>query len=155
MIRVSQLGLAVGMALSAAAAHADPASAALYQRLFKPNVPEQFRTDALAFALASAWQARGCQVEPALAEVMAAGLARETDVARFEQKLGLVADAGCGGGCANPAGRSTIRARRRSRCRIDRKRGRGSIQQHARGGWGTGICRVLSDRLPAKASVSG
>ncbi|MFO1496018.1 MAG: hypothetical protein U1F26_15320 [Lysobacterales bacterium] len=102
MIRVSQLGLAVGMALSAAAAHADPASASLYQRLFKPNVPEQFRTDALAFALASAWQARGCQVEPALAEVMAAGLARETNVARFEQKLGLVADAGCGAGAQTP-----------------------------------------------------
>lgn len=93
----SQLSVALAIGLISTSAHADSSSASnsLYQRLFKPNVSEQIRTDALAFALATAWQARGCEAPQEVAEVMAAGLAREADAASFQRKLDVVAQVGC------------------------------------------------------------
>lgn len=109
MILKPRLPLALGLAL-AVGASAQAAPSGLYQKLFKPGIPDQMRSDALGFALAAAWQARGCTSAPELAEVLAAGLARETDAARFERKLGLAVEAGCGAAPATGVAASTPEA---------------------------------------------
>lgn len=84
-----------GWACGVSAASIKAPSETAFGRMFTPTVPVQVRVDALAMALSAAWDASECQNSAVLADVVAAGLAREFAYAEFRKKFEGAANAAC------------------------------------------------------------
>ncbi len=70
-------------------------SAEAHARLFDARGTDDTRSTALSMALTAAWDASGCSTSSVLADVIAAGLARESQYAEFRTKYEGAATAAC------------------------------------------------------------